>query len=60
MLQFGNTKNKYDFDSTIIRPIGNQTSNIDGGLFAKQAMAYKIPIHIKMLMNFGYALLIRC
>jgi hypothetical protein len=57
MLQFGNTNNKYDFDSTIIRPIGNQTSNIVGGLCAKQAMAYKIPIRIKMLMNFGYALI---
>jgi len=58
MLQFGITNNKYDFDSTIIRPIGNQTSNIVGVLCAKQAMAYKIPIHIKMLMNSWYALLI--
>jgi hypothetical protein len=52
MLQFENTNNKFDFDSTFIRPIGNQTSNIVGGLCAKQAMAYKIPIHIKNVDEF--------
>jgi hypothetical protein len=52
MLQFENTNNKYDFDSTIIRLICNQPSNIIGGLCAKQAMAYKTPIHIKNVDEF--------